>query len=169
MRMFVFAACILSLALTAYAGVVPANLIVDRGGLEWVWASPCAPEQPSCGSAIVDSSGNAFIDDGWRLATSSEWLSSFTDSVDLYNAFGGNTPLCASSYFGSGWDHCDAGDALAGYVWGAPQPIGNSYDANDAASESFLVNGNVGVPEPATWGLLGLGIAALGTRLRRRS
>jgi hypothetical protein len=168
MRTFIFAAFIFLLALTAYAGpVVPSNLIVDRGGLEWVWAAPCAPEQPSCGSAIVDSNGNAFIDDGWRLANNNEWLSSFTDSVDLYNAFGGSVPLCASSYFGSGWSNCDAGDAYSGYVWGAPQPIGN-LDANNPASESFLVRGNA-VPEPATWGLLGLGIAAIAARLRRRS
>lgn len=85
----------------------------------------------------------------------------------MYNAFGGSTPLCASSYFGSGYSHCDAGDALAGYIWGAPQPIGNS-DANNLASESFLVRG-AAVPEPTTWGLLGLGIAAIAARLRRRS
>ncbi len=56
MRTFILAACVFLLALTAYAGpIVPVNLIVDRGGLEWVWASPCAPEQPSCGNSIVDS------------------------------------------------------------------------------------------------------------------
>jgi PEP-CTERM motif len=167
MRTLIFAGCSLLLALTAYAGTVPTGLIVDRGGLEWVWASPCAPEQPSCGNSIVDSSGDAYLGEGWRLADDAEWLSSFTDSVDVYNAFDAGA-LCASAYFGSGFSHCDAGDAYAGYIWGAPSPIGNS-DADNLASESFLVRSGSGVPEPATWGLLGLGLAALGTRLRRRS
>ena len=160
MRAFILAACLLLAALTASAGPID-SVIVVRDGLEWIWASPCAPTQPSCGANIVPN------DLGFRIPTPAEWLASFTDTTDLYNAFGQGAQ-CGSSYFSSGYTHCDAGDVQGGYIWGAPQPIAGVYGGADGTSESFLVRGAV-VPEPSTYGLVGLGLAAVAARRRRTS
>jgi hypothetical protein len=105
------------------------------------------------------------LTDGWTLPTNAEWLSSFADTAAVYNAFtlNGTGQLCASSYFDSGYDHCDSGDVQAGYIWDAPAPIGNS-DSSNPASDSFLVRG---VPEPSSVLLL-LGMCLATVIARRR-
>jgi len=165
MRVLVVAACLLLLALTAFADV-PSNLVVTRGVYNWVWADPCSPVEPSCNA----SGHNLTLTDGWTLPTTSEWLASFTDTLDVYNAFNvTNGYLCASSYFDSGYNHCDAGDMQAGYIWGAPQPISNSYGgATNSASEGLLERGGAAVPEPSSFILLfSAGVATVIARRRR--
>lgn len=154
--------CLLLLAsFSMFAGPVPPEVIVNAGGLEWVWASPCAPTGPSCGADIVG-------ENGFRLATIDEWLASFTDNIDLYNQFEGGAK-CASPYFSSGWTHCDPSDVLAGYVWGAPPPISNGLGFNDnPLAEGFLVRGASGVPEPSTLSLFGLALATVVAWRRRK-
>lgn len=141
----------------------PSSLIVSRGGLEWVWASPCAPQSPSCGTTPIDSHH------GWVLPTAAQWTASFTDVThDLYNAFNpASGQLCASAYFNSGYDHCDNvnvnGQGANVAVWQAP--FTDNPNPNVDYAETFLVRGGA-VPEPSTWALLGT--AALAGLLRKR-
>jgi hypothetical protein len=153
-------ACMGVLAVGAMADV-PANLIVTRGGFEWVWASPCAPEQPTCGDPLT-------LTNGWSVPTNNEWLASFTDTLDVYNAFNvTNGYLCAASYFDSGYNHCDPGDMQAGYIWGAPQPISNGYGGDtNPASEGLVVR--TGTPEPSSLLLLGSGVLGVLGIVRRK-
>jgi hypothetical protein len=152
---------LLLLALTASAGLVgtdpPGNLVVMRGGMDWVWASPCAAEQPSCGATLT-------MHDGYQIPTDAQWLDSFSSATDIYNAFDGGA-MCASPYFNSGYTWCDGSDVLSGYIWHSP--FANDYGGySDPASDSFLVSGGA-VPEPSTYALIGLGLAALFARRRR--
>lgn len=163
MRIFTLAACLLLLALTASAGLVgtdpPGNLVVIRDGMDWVWASPCAAEAPSCGTPLT-------MHDGYQIPTDAQWLDSFSSATDIYNAFNPDgQQLCASPYFDSGYSHCDGGDVLDGYIWHSPF-ANDSGGYSNSASDSFLVRGGA-VPEPSTYALIGLGLAALFARRRR--
>src|SRR5664279_3593148 len=150
-RLLIVLACLLVLAVGALADV-PSNLIVNAGGLQWVWAAPCAPIEPSCNASGHDLT----LAYGFTIPTTAEWLASFTDTAAVYTAFNiTNGFLCASSYFDSGWTNCDSGDMAAGYLWGAPLGIGNS-DANNPASEALLVRG--ATPEPSSLALMGTGL-----------
>ena len=59
---------------------VPSNLLVLSGGLEWAWASPCAPEEPSCGEPLE-------MHHGFRVAETADWLAGFTDLNAVLIAF----------------------------------------------------------------------------------
>ncbi len=153
LRLLLLAACLTLLAGSALADV-PSNLIVNAGGLEWVWAAPCAPIEPSCNASGHDLT----LAYGFTIPTTADWLASFSSAQDVYNAFNvTNGFLCASSYFDSGWSNCDGSDMLSGYLWGAPPPIGNA-DANNPASEALLVRGGSPVPEPGSLALMSTGL-----------
>ena len=141
----------------------PGSLLVFRGGLEWVWASPVAPDGSFGASPVID------LHHGFGLPSVADWLASFTGLLDLYDAF--NPPsgqLCGSPYFNSGLDHCDAGDILLGGVWGHPFPTPDF--RFDHGAETFLARAPDGrVPEPGTLALLAIGLTALATTKRSRS
>lgn len=143
----------------AMAVDVPSNLIVNAGGMEWAWASPCAPSAPSCGADLV-------MHDGWNVASASDFASSFTGFADLSAQFGAGT-ICASAYFNSGYSHCDDVNVNPIYdnvwVWNAPAAWG----ANEQGyySETFVVRA---VPEPETYALMVAGLAIVGVVARRR-
>ncbi len=162
----VLAACIVLVPTLASAdiGGVPNNLVVVAGGLDWVWASPCAPVQPSCGSDIV-------LSNGWQIASTADFLASFTGYRDLYDALNpGGVQLCASAYFSSGYNHCDNDNILGApgvnqAVWNAPTGAWGGV-GNVSYAETFLVQG--AVPEPGSLMLFGSGLVGLAGVLRRK-
>ena len=137
------------------------SVLVEADGLDWVWASPCAPGGCS----------NIQLSNGFGYATAAQWNASFTGLNDLLAKFtNANGSLkCGSTYFDVNFDHCDAvnivdpNNQLGGAVWGAP------FATSPASSyaETFLVRASA-VPETDSVVLMLAGAAALAALARRR-
>lgn len=135
-----------------------AEIYTAGNGLEWVYAGPCAGLQPSCGTVELHH--------GFNFATDDQWISSFGNLAGLIAAFDLNNyngSKCASKEFNTVWDHCDAGDAVNGYVWHSP--LTSSDKASHPAAETFLVRAKV--PEASSVLLFGFGLFCLGFARRK--
>ena len=136
-----FFSALMSFAVSGHAasllGQAPSasQIYTADNGLEWVYAGPCAGLQPSCGVVSLHS--------GFDFATEFQWIDSFGDLNGLIDAFNLNSfdqAMCAAPQFNTVHNHCDAGDALQGYIWGAPVGIAASLQhALNSAAETFLV------------------------------
>lgn len=141
---------------------LPPDVIISHAGNEWVWAAPCAAEDPSCGKPTPMY--------GFDNPTQNQWAT-WADRAELIAAFTApnGSAICASAYFGSGYSHCDMNDAVNGHIWhayanGICDP---SYFDGCVASttETFYVRA---VPEPETYALMIAGLGLVGYIARRR-
>ncbi|MDE2403687.1 MAG: PEP-CTERM sorting domain-containing protein [Sphingomonadales bacterium] len=160
---------------------VPANAYITFNGLDWAWANPL----PGTAS---DLSFQGSL--GWRLPTVAE-LASAPQATDFLFA-GGNVPFggsdlasgahfqatnsnynfaqsagaCATPYFASFYTHCDWQDGN-GQTYG---PWAGTAGAASFADQLYVRTASVndGVPEPATWATMILGLGMVGFAMRRR-
>ncbi|HEX6082628.1 MAG TPA: PEP-CTERM sorting domain-containing protein [Methylomirabilota bacterium] len=153
----------------------PASVIILEGGLEWIWAAPCATHNPSCGAP--GNPPDVLPIQGFREPTLDEWASSWSSRDELLSRFiVGGTAVCGSPWLDQAHDHCDTGDAQIGAIWHASVngicEAGSVDGCNNSASESFLVRGEGGpspVPEPGTIILVGSSLVSLGATVWRRA
>lgn len=171
----------LAVSLPAHAALlnapVPVNATLSFNGLQWAWAAPLDQSN-------VDLSYQSQF--GWRLPTAAELLLAPTAQQFIYaganTPFGGTDPVSganwaytdgqqgygalAAPYFSS-YSH---GDFCNGPGSGCVN-INNELPWNTGAyyAESLVVRAlQGGVPEPATWAMMIMGLGLTGFAMRRR-
>ena len=156
---------------------VPVNAYITYGGLDWAWASPCAPTpDDTCGGFDLTYQATQ----GWRVATAADFTNAPTAMDFIFD--GANVPLngvstegttfdgapgdgaCAAAYFDTFQNHCDYSDGDQGYIYNNPNNPGTS-----AFDETWVVRDAAapGVPEPSSWAMLLAGFCLTGAAFRR--
>lgn len=174
-----------------YERPLASNAYITRHGLDWAWASACPPTE---GCNDIDLGFQSAF--GWRLPTAREfaWRPTAQDfvfpganvgqgGVDFasWSLFGegdgipvdvGGDGACAATYFSgdNAFRECNWYDGTTGHIWDP----GADYSQVDKESleywglDTWVVRGELNVPEPASWALLITGFGLVGATLRRR-
>ena len=153
---------------------VPVNATVTKNGFQWAWAAP-----------VVDVDLSYQSQFGWRLPTAAELLlapSGFDFKFSGANVpLGGNDPVSganfqytaptldsaaalATPYFSISYKHGDWCNAPgSGCGLNNEQP----WNGPPSYAEALVLRAVGGVPEPATWALMMIGIGAVGASMRQ--
>lgn len=153
-------------ALLPLCGAANAALIADPlasdtyitlGSLDWAWASPVNNQDWYGLNTLMAPEFHA----GWRFATEQEMasrptLGDFTRQDGSY--------IQAAAYWNTYFTHVDAGDLASGYV---SSSWGGYWNETLYVRDAGPSQGNV--PEPATLGLLALGLMGIGAARKRQA
>ena len=170
MRLLLAAAMAIAAASPAAAVInapVATNAYITFGGLDWAWASPCAP-----GPGYGDGGTGGAIDltyqatQGWRVADVADFANAPTAADFQFVGANDNGVACAATWFSTVYQYCDFNDGASGAIFNNP---GNPYPGNGAV-ETWVVRGmSAAVPEPASWAMLIAGFGLVGAAMRRRA
>jgi hypothetical protein len=175
---------------------VPTNAYITFGGLQWAWANPvsadgsykAAPWEGNPAYTGIDLSYQAQF--GWRLPTADELghapdaFAFIVDGANVAAALGSVDPIsgamnysrstpdvprpgalaCAVPYFsawatGCNWQNGPGSGSVTSTDWWSPGAA--------VYAETLVVREIPAVPEPATYGLMVAGLAAVGAVTRK--
>lgn len=146
------------------------NILLNFGGLDWVYAGPVAPNEFGPGNIQTP---DFRASEGWRFATPSEWAAKphWTDfsigiaSVLPVDGFSDHTVYRFASEYWGNFSHVDLLDADLGLITNGLD-IGDLHGVNETW---YVRDSNVSpVPVPAAVWLFGSGLLGL-LNLKRKS